>query len=480
MCEGIKMTDRYDLVVIGAGSAGLTAANFAGGLGRKVALVERERLGGDCTWDGCVPSKALIKTAKVAHAMRTANRFGIQANEPQIDMKAVRDYVQSAIQEVYQHETPQEIEKRDVDVILGEARFLDANTLRVNERQLNFKKAIIATGARPTIPPIPGLDQVNYLTNRNLFENDRLPDHLLIMGAGPIGMEMAQAYARLGSKVTVVGDEIMERDEPKAVEVLLRVFEREGIRVIKSLVEKVEKSGENGQKITLSLKNGDTITGDMLLVAVGRTPNTESLDLDKAGVKVGKDGIEINDYLQTSAPHIYAVGDVTDGPKFTHYAGMQGSIAARNAIFPIVNFKGKWKNVPWVTFTEPEIAHYGDTIEQARREHGDSIKVFTLPFTEGDRAVAEGDTEGFVTLIYKDRNDFLGVTIVGERAGEMLLELQLVVGRKISLSKLVGTMHAYPTYSEIAQKILARITVKELLSGFTGRAARTLLKVLPG
>ena len=470
------MSNVYDVIVIGGGSAGLTAAAVIGELGKKVALIERENLGGDCTWTGCVPSKALLKVAKVAHSIRVASRYGITVNEPVVDMAAVRQYVSDAIQELYQHETPEEIVKRGVEVILGEARFVDAQTVIVGERRLQAKKFIIATGGRATIPPIKGLDSVPYKTNANLFDNDRLPKHLLIMGAGPIGMEMGQAYARLGAKVTLIGDHVMPRDEPEAVAVLKKVFADENITIIETRVTEVSQKGD---MIVLALKNGQELQGDMLLMAVGRTPNVDTLGLEKAGVQVTQEGIVVNNHLQTNIPHIYAVGDVTTGPKFTHYAGFQGAAAGRNVVLPVGKTKGHEQIVPWVTFTDPEVAHVGLTEAEARKQYGKAVKVFTMPMALGDRSVAEDDRDGFIKLVYRGRGDLLGATVVAERAGEMIIEFELVIKRKISLRSLVGVIHPYPTYSDVAQKAMSKLLVKELLGSTLGQLFKKVVKLLP-
>ncbi len=470
------MSDVYDVIVIGGGSAGLTAAAFSGAIGRKIALIEREHIGGDCTWTGCMPSKALLKVAKVAHSIRTAGHYGITAQEPVVDMAAVRQHIQRVIQEVYQHETPEATRKRGIEVVTGEARFIDAHTVQVGDQQMRARKFIIATGGRPAVPPIPGLDNVPYKTNQNIFDNDRLPRHLLIMGAGPIGMEMGQAHARLGAKVTIIGDQVMPRDEPEAVEVLQRVFAGEGINILQTLVTEV--CGAD-QDITLKLANGQSIQGDMLLVAVGRVPNVDTLDLEKAGVIYGKQGIAVNDHLQTNLPHIYAIGDVTTGPKFTHYAGFQGGIAGRNVLLPIGKASGHDKLLPWVTFTDPEVAHVGLTEAEARQQHGAAVKVLTMPLSEGDRSVAEDDVEGFIKLVYKGAGELLGATVVADRAGEMILEFQLVVKKKIRLSDLVSIIHAYPTYSDVAIKALSKALVNELLNGSSGQLLKRLVKILP-
>ena len=469
------MSDTYDLIVIGAESAGLTASAFNGELGRKVAVIERERVGGDCTWTGCMPSKALLHVAKQAHHIRRASKYGITASEPIVDMKQVHDYVQRVVQGVYQHETPEKVNERGIEVVLGDARFIDPHTIQVGERTLRANKFIIATGGRPAVPPIPGLDTVSYKTNRDFFDNEHLPEHLLVMGAGSIGMEMGQAYRRLGAKVTIIGDFIMQNDEPEAVDVIRSVFEDEGVTIIQSLVTEVQNVGE---QVHLTLKNGESVAGDMLLVAVGRVPNVE-LDLEKAGVNFSRQGIPTNDHLQTNVPHIYAIGDVTTGAKFTHYAGFQGTAAGRNVLLPVGKANGVTDRVPWVTFTDPEIAHAGLTEAKAREEYGDGIKTFMFSLEEGDRSMAEDDTNGFIKFVYRGKGNLVGVTIVGSRAGEMLLEYQLLIERKITAREMIGVIHAYPTYSDVARKALSKMMITELMTSSVGQLAKKVVEYLP-
>jgi pyruvate/2-oxoglutarate dehydrogenase complex dihydrolipoamide dehydrogenase (E3) component len=469
------MPDAFDVIVIGGGSAGLTAAAFVGGLGKRVALVEREHIGGDCTWTGCVPSKALLKVGKIAHTARTAHKYGIQAQPPTTDMTAVRAYIDAAIAELYQHETPEATAKRGVEVVIGDAQFIDPHSIRVGAQTLRAKRFIVATGGRALIPSIPGLSGVKYHTNATIFRNDHLPKHLLIMGAGPIGMELGQAYSRLGAQVTIIGEVVLPRDEPEAVEVMKRVFVAEGISIVEALVGAAHQDGEC---IRLTLRDGRTVEGDMLLVAVGRTPNVETLALDKAGVLVEGAGIPVSAQLGTNIPHIYACGDVTTGPKFTHYAGWQGSIAGRNAVLP-VKAKGVRARVPWVTFTDPEIAHVGMTEREARAQYGDAVKTYTFSTRNGDRTVVEDDTEGFVKLVYRGSGDLLGATVVAERAGEMIIEYSLVIEKKISLRALSGVMHAYPTYSDVAKQAMFRLMIGELLESTAGRVFKGLVRLLP-
>ncbi len=469
------MSEIYDVIVIGGGSAGLTAATVVGGLGKRVALVERENIGGDCTWTGCVPSKALLKVGKIAHTVRTAQHYGVHTQPPTTDMPTVRAYIQHAIQELYQHETPEATAERGIHVILGDARFLDPHRIEVDGKTLHAKRFIVATGGRALVPPVPGLADVRYHTNATIFNNDRLPRHLLVMGAGPIGLELGQAYARLGAQVTIIGDQVLPRDEPEAADVLKRVFAAEGITIIESLVATAKQDGEC---ISLTLKDGQTVEGDMLLVAAGRTPNVEGLGLEKTGVQVEKAGIPVNAALQTNIPHIYAIGDVTTGAKFTHYAGFQGAIAGRNVVLPI-KANGLPAQVPWVTFTDPEIAHAGLTEREARAKYGDAVKTYTYATLKGDRSVVENDTEGFIKLVYRGSGELLGATVVAERAGEMIIEYALVIEKKISARALIGVIHPYPTYSDVAKNALSKMLVEELLGSVAGRVFKRLVKILP-
>jgi len=470
------MAEDYDLIVIGAGAAGLTAAGFAGRVGAKVALVEREKLGGDCTWAGCVPSKALLKVAKVAHTARTASRYGITASEPTVDMKAIREHLREVVQEVYQHETPEVYgDKYHVEVVKGAARFADTHTVQVDDRRLTGKKIVVASGARAAVPPVPGLDSVAYKTNRDIFDNDRLPEHLLVMGAGPVGTEIAQAYARLGAQVTLMDLALLPRDEPEVAATLEPILRAEGVRFIPSLVDSAQQDGD---QITLTLRSGETVTGDMLFVAVGRSPNVRDLWLENAGVHYTERGIPVDQYLRTNVPHIYAVGDCTTGPKFTHYAGFQGGIAGRNAIVPLVNSSGHDPLNPWVTFTDPEVAHVGLTEAEAFEQYGDKVKTYMFSLLHGDRSVAEGDTDGFIKITYRGGGQILGVTIVAARAGEMITEFALAMKHGFGLSGITGTIHPYPSYSDIVKKASSSLMIDELLRGPAGVALGAASAVL--
>ncbi len=467
------MADSFDLVIIGAGSGGLTAAEFAAKLGVRVALVEKRRIGGDCTWTGCVPSKALLKVAKVAHAARTSAQYGIVTSPPTADMRQVREYVKHAIADVYQFETPEQLARDGVEVVKAAARFLDPHTIQAGERRLTANKFILAMGAHPFVPPIPGLEDVPYFTYEQLFDNDRLPKRLLIIGGGPIGAEMAQAHQRLGARVTVIDRALLPRDEPEVSEVMCQVFVREGIDFIKGLVTCVRKDGDETPLkgvpgIVLSV-NDRELHGDMLLVAVGRAPTVEGLDLEKAGVMYSRTGIQVNEHLQTSARHIYAAGDCTGGYQFTHYAGWQAFQAVRNALLP-GNSRGITDIVPWTTFTDPEVAHVGLTEAEAREKFGEDVRITRWDMNRVDRAIIENDTDGFIKVVHKKDGTLLGVTIVAERAGEVIAEFVLALQRGLKVGDLAGVIHVYPTYSIAVQQLTSDVALDSFLDSALGKA----------
>ena len=467
----------YDMVVIGAGAAGLVASGFAGRIGLKVALIERDLLGGDCTHYGCVPSKAMLKVAKTAHAARTGAKYGVNVGKVEVNLEKARAYVRGTIEDIYAHETPEVFAREyGVEVIIGEAKFVDANTVQVNGRDLHAKRIVIATGARPAFPPIDGLKDVHFHTYKTIFNTDEVGKHLIVIGAGPIGMEMAQAHRRLGLDVTIIDAHMLVNDEPEVAEVMQTVFEREGITYVQSLVDSV---GQEGDTITVTAKNGEEVSGDMLLVVTGRIPNVDTLDLEKAGVKYTAKGIEVDKYLRTSVSHIYAVGDVIGGAQFTHNSGTQGSVAARNALLPVNSVGINEDTLPWTTFTDPEVAHVGLSEAQAREKHGDSVKVHHFSLKDGDRSVAEDDTDGFIKIIYKGSGKILGATIVAARAGEMITEFTMAMNHNISLRSLINSMHTYPSYSDLVYSAVADAVIADLFEGFSGKLIGQAKRVLP-
>ncbi|MCP4358610.1 MAG: FAD-dependent oxidoreductase [Chloroflexi bacterium] len=462
--------DMHDLVVIGAGSAGLTAVKFGLKLGATVALVEKSRVGGDCTWTGCVPSKALLHVAKTMQAAQQASRFGKTADPIRTDMSKVKTYVQDRIQTVYASETPEKLAAEGADVFFGKARFLDENRVQVGEQIICGKKFVLATGARPFIPPIDGLLETPYMTYKHIFENDRLPERLLVLGAGPIGMELGQAYRRLGAQVTLVDVALLPREEPEVAAVMAQVFASEGIQCVRGLAAAVTY---NNNQFSLLVEDKEArqsrqLTGDMLLVAVGRIPNVSGMDLEKVGVAYGREGIQVNQNLATTASHIFAAGDCTGGLQFTHYAGWQGFQAVRNGLLP-GSSKGVSDVIPNVTFTEPEVAHVGLTEQAAIEAYGEKAQVWQRPLNQDDRAVVDGATEGFIKIVGLADGRVLGATVVAPRAGEMIAEVTLAIQNKLKLRDIAYTIHPYPTYTNSLQLLAADWATEDFLDSVAGR-----------
>lgn len=464
---------KYDLAIVGAGAAGLIAADFALHLGAKVALVEKDRIGGDCTWTGCVPSKALIKVAKVAHEVRSASRYGINAGAPGTDMARVRDYLEGAIAHIYKPTAPDALRQKGMDVFLGPTSFLDPWSIRTGDQVIRSKKFLIATGARPFVPPIAGLAEVDYRTYLNIFDNERLPASMIVVGGGPVGMEIAQAYRRLGSQVTVVAERLLPKEDSDARELMQEVFEREGVRFVWG---RAQSCRQEGNAIRVSADKGQAI-GEMLLIASGRNPNVNGLDLEKAGVKYSAKGIAVDTHLRTSAKHIYAAGDVLGGQQFSHFAGWQAFQAVRNALLPGKS-AGFTNVVPRVTFTDPEVAQVGLAEQTARSTFDGHLQVRRWPLSKVDRAVCEGDTDGFIKIIATRDGTILGATIVAGRAGEAITELAIAMAHKLTIHDLAGTIHAYPTYSTGIQLMLTEMAVEARLSGTSGRIIRRLSEVV--
>ncbi|OYT69537.1 MAG: hypothetical protein CFK52_13485 [Chloracidobacterium sp. CP2_5A] len=467
------MAERFDLVIIGAGSGGLTAAGFAAQLGAKVALVEKHRIGGDCTWTGCVPSKALLKVAKVAHEARQASHYGIVAEPPRADMARVRAYVQGVIGEVYAHEAPAELRRNGIEVVLAPARFLDAQTIAAGDRTLAAKYFLICTGAHPVRPAMDGLDETPFITYEAIFDLAELPPRLAVVGGGPIGCEMAQAFQRLGSQVTLFAERLLPKEEPEVNQTLRAVFEREGMQLVPG---RARSARRQGAAIRVESDAGHAEV-DTLFIATGRRPNIAGLDLAKAGVQADARGIPVDASLRTNVKHIFAAGDVLGGHQFTHFAGWQAFLAARNALL-LGNASGFTDIVPWVTFTDPEVAHVGLTEAEARAKHGASAKVSQWAMNRTDRALCDNDADGFLKVISLGNGALLGATMVAPRAGEAITEFTLALNHRLKVTDLANAIHAYPTYSSAAQQLAAGVAVESFLSGATGKIIQGLSKIM--
>jgi len=461
----------YDMAIVGAGASGLIAADFAVKLGVRVVLIEKDRIGGDCTWTGCVPNKSLIKVASVAHAMRTAEEFGIAASTPVVDMERVRKYLRKTIRQIYEPTAPEALRAKGMDVMLGAARFLDPHTLAVNESRVTARHVLINTGAVPRMPEVAGLDAVGFMTYREIFENDRLPDTLLVIGGGPVGCEIAQCYRRLGAAVTLIAERLLPREEPEAGVALERVFEKEGIVRVPARATRVFES----DGITTVETAAGEHRGDQLLVATGRRPQVDGLGLEAAGVRFSEDGIYIDEYLRTTALHIFAAGDVAGGPQYSHLAGWQGFHAVRNALLP-----GKsrgWNDAtPAVTFTAPEIARAGWT-ERTARERGEDVTAEMLDLSKVDRAVSENDCIGFIKLVLRRDGHLVGATFVGERASEAITEVVLAIQRGLKIQDVASVLHPYPTYGTGVQLLATQISIQRATSGIAGKVLRTAARL---
>ncbi len=449
-------TISVDLCIIGAGSGGLSVAAAAAAFGQKVVLIEKHKMGGDCLNYGCVPSKALLAAGKRAHAMRTSDKFGIAPIEPRIDARAVHDHVKSVIAAIAPNDSVERFTGLGVRVITAAGRFTDKSTVVAGEHRISARRFVIATGSSPVVPPIPGLADVPYFTNETIFDNaTRLP-HLIIIGGGPIGLELAQAHRRLGSNVTVLeGATALAKDDPELTAFVLRQLRNEGIAIREqSLVKAV--AGSNGRvQVTIS-NNGseEAIEGTHILVATGRKPNTADLGLDAAGIAFDKKGITVDAGLRTSNKRVFAIGDVTGGLQFTHVANDHAGIVIRRALFRLPA-KTTGRPVPWVTFTDPELAHVGMTEADARAK-GIKINVLRWPYHENDRAQAERETEGHVKVVVSAKGHILGASIVGAHAGELIQMWALALSRGLKIKAMTEWISPYPTLSEINKRAAFR------------------------
>jgi pyruvate/2-oxoglutarate dehydrogenase complex dihydrolipoamide dehydrogenase (E3) component len=443
---------RYNLVVIGAGTAGLVSAAAAAGLGAKVALVERHLMGGDCLNVGCVPSKALISAARAATAARRAGEFGVQIPPGvRIDFGKAMERMRRLRASIAPHDSARRFSDLGIDVFIGHGRFSGRDTVEVQGNRLKFKKAVIATGARAAAPPIEGLDEVAYLTNETVFSLTDLPARMAVIGAGPIGCELAQAFARFGSEVFLVETlhGILPREDRDAAGIVLDAMVEDGVKLL-CCGRSLKLSKADGNKIRFSVQSHgerhEEIV-DRLFVAVGRAPNVEGLGLEKAGVAHTPKGVQVNDRLQTTHPGIYAAGDICSPYQFTHAADFMARIVIRNALF-FGRSKASTLTIPWCTYTEPEIAHVG-LYEQQAREQGIAVDTFTRPLGEVDRSILESRTNGLVRVhVRKGTDKIIGATVVAANAGDMISEITLAMTHGLGLKRIADTIHPYPTRSE--------------------------------
>jgi len=460
----------YDLIVIGSGAGGLTAAFTALGFGKKVLVVEKDRPGGECTWSGCVPSKALINRAKAVH---TARQFA----DIEPDTASILAEVREVSESVYEEETPEVIEKAGADYVNGYARFTDAHTIDVDGQVFRGKKFMLATGSSPMVPPIPGLDSVDYLTNENVFQQEHLPASLIVLGGGAIGMELAQAMNRLGTEVTVVEmmPEILSREEPEFARLIREKLAAEGVRFELGAKAVGVEQTESGVQLKTDRKGeAGTLNAERILLALGRSPNVGGMGLEAINVKIEK-WLVVNKHLQTTQKHIYACGDVAGPYLLSHMANYQGKIAAMNAILPIKR-SVNYTDVAWSTFTDPEFARAGLTEQEARDQHGDAIRVYQYDFAKLDRAKTKSGDMGRIKLITRRNGKVLGAHIIGERAGELIAEVQVMKTLNLNFAKLQGVIHPYPTYADSLRQISQQVLLDNIFQHPVVRFVRNLTK----
>ncbi len=442
--------------MIGGGAAGLVASKFAAGVGKKVALIERERLGGECTLYGCVPSKALIRTARVLNQMKRAHEVGLNMGEPPpVAGEAVFARARKVVERVYEEHRPEALVGLGIHLVFGSPRFRDNHRVEVDGRMLSAASFIVCTGSSPLVPPIGGIETVPYLTNRTLFDMERPPRSLIVLGGGPIGIEMAQAFTYLGVRVIVLeaADRILPKEDRELCDLLAGRLAATGMEILTGTRVSRFGNGDGGIEVAVEDAAGQrgSLSGDALLVATGRKANVDSLDLDAAGVAYSPEGIGTDRLLTTTAGNIYAAGDVTGPYRFSHMAEYQARIAAQNALFPYRR-SADYRHYLWCTFTDPEFAHAGLTEDEARERYGNSIRVYRWRYGDIDRAKTDADEFGMAKFICDRSYRILGAHILGTRAGELIHEAQIIKTLGVPFHKLDSVIHAYPTFSDVVRQ----------------------------
>lgn len=471
----MREMQKVDLCVIGAGSAGLSVAAGAAQMGAQVLIIESDKMGGDCLNTGCVPSKSLLASAKAAQSVRTAPSFGVSVDHPKVRLDDVRSYVRNVVRSIEPHDSVDRFTALGCKVIQESATFLDRKTVMAGNTVIRPRRFVIATGSHPFIPTIPGLKDINYFTNENVFENAELPEHLIVIGAGPIGCELAQAHRRLGSHVTLLdASKMLPKDDPQAVAILRSRLEAEGIQSAERIKDLEIEKCASGIAIKFSEEGRPRrIEGSHLLLATGRRPNVSGLNLELAGVRYSQQGIDVDDRLRTSNKRIFAAGDVIGGYQFTHVANYHAGIILRNALFRLPS-RNVPAAVPWVTFTDPEIAQVGPTEREAEALYGSRLRVLRAHFGANDRAQADGNTDGFLKVMVDKNGLVLGATIVGSHAGELLLPWILAISKKMKIREIADVIVPYPTLSEVSKKAAGSYYTPLLFSARTRSIVRFL------
>jgi pyruvate/2-oxoglutarate dehydrogenase complex dihydrolipoamide dehydrogenase (E3) component len=449
----MKKNEKFDICVIGAGSAGLSVAAAAASFGQKVVLIEKGKMGGDCLNTGCVPSKSLLAAAKHAYAFSSGEEFGIKPAKPKVDFARVNDHVKGVIASIGPHDSVERFEGLGVKVIQATGKFVDARTVKAAGEKISARRFVIATGSTAAAPPIPGLEKVDFLTNENIFQLRECPKRLIIIGGGPIGMEMAKAHSRLGSTVTVLeAFDPLGKDDPEHTTIVLEKLKAEGIEILSRV--KIRDISQTAKGIKIKLEDAGIerqINGSHLMVAAGRRVNVEGLDLEKAGIKYSKRGIKVDKGLCTTNRNVYAIGDVAGGMQFTHVAGYHAGLVVKNILFRLP-INATTNHVPWVTYTDPELAHVGLSAAMAEKQ-GLTHKVLKWSFAENDRARAERATDGLITVVIAGNSRILGATITAPNAGELIQPWALAISSKLKIKAMIDQIVAYPTWGEVNRRV---------------------------
>lgn len=460
-----------DICVIGGGSGGLSVASGAAQLGKKTVLVEGGKMGGDCLNYGCVPSKALIAAGSAAHTFRASETFGVTPAEPNVNYDQVHEHVHDVIAGIAPHDSVERFEELGVKVIQEYGQFESSTTLKAGDKLIKAKRFVIATGSSPSVPPIPGLADVPYITNETIFDLKTVPEHLIIIGGGPIGLEMAQAHKRLGARVTVIALAFMENDDPELVEVLLNTLREEDIDLKDKVNIQNIRQEDNQIKVILE---GETIEGSHLLVATGRKPNLDKLDLEKAGIEYSRAGITVGADLRTSNKSVYAIGDVVGGAGFTHKAGYDAGIIIRRIVFGMFWAKADYKALPHATYTSPELASVGLSEKKAKEKYGENINIVKWPYQENDRARATRATKGMVKVVTDKKGKILGASIVGKSADELLAVWTLAINESLKIGAMANVISPYPTLGEISKRAASSYYTASLFSDKTKKIVKLL------
>lgn len=470
----------YDMIAIGAGAGGFVSSKVAAGFGKKVAMIEKNRLGGECTNAGCIPSKALLKAAAVAHQAKHLSSYGLESGSEAVSARNVMQYVRGAVKKVYDSHPARVFENAGISVLFGSPRFLDNRRIDLDGRTISSKHFMLCTGSSAFVPALEGLSSTPFFTNENVFEIEELPSSMIVLGGGPIGIELASAYNRLGVAATVVemGDRILPRDDRELADLLSQRLGSEGLRILTGT--RALKAARSGSGIVLTVetrqKERAELRASALLVAVGRKPNVDGLDLEKAGVQYGPKGVLTDAYLRTTAPNIFACGDVAGPYQFSHMTEYQAVLATKNMFLPFRK-KVDYNMVAWCTFTDPELAHAGMTEEEARERHGGKIKVYRIGYGDMDRGRTDGTEFGMAKYVIGPKGRLLGAHILGERAGDIIHEAQVLRHLDRPFSAIASMIHIYPTYTDVVRQPAKRYYIDRIRENpFVKLAAKLLGK----